>query len=365
MRNLGFLVGVTFSLLTLACSSDLGDNGANSSGDGGSGSGGEVASGGTLGSGGSQGTGGSTLGTGGLAMSGGAQGTGGAGLGTGGTDTAAGGGLGTGGGDGTGGSNAGADVMPSPGCGKGGRPDGGTVYDPDKSWLRFPEAYDGNTPMPVLFGFHGCGGGGDQNGTPYLSETAGSPFETEYIVAAPVADGCYDYDTHMPIAKDLYTDLVENYCIDMNRVYGTGHSYGAGGMLQALTQDSRKADFEHFNFRAIVPVAGWAAFNQTVVVPTMYIQGIMDAEREGGDGASVVQQIADVNMCTAQTTPFQVSSCNSFNGGSPVDPGCVHYEGCGVETVWCRHDDSHYGGTYHGIPCFYTEAMYSFFQSLE
>jgi hypothetical protein len=37
------------------------------------------------------------------------------------------------------------------------------------------------------------------------------------------------------------------------------------------------------------------------------------------------------------------------------------YDGCGAETIWCSHDDSDYGGTFHGLPCFYQQAMYDFF----
>ncbi len=341
-------------LLLLACTVESGedatDDEESESGSGGSGD---------LGSGGAESSGGS-FGSGGLAAVGGSS-SGGEFSGVGGfwTDT---------GGSGSGGSEPVSDAVPSPGCGKAGRPASGRVVKSGVSWLIFPEKYDGNTPLPVLFGFHGCGTGnaGDNTRTQFLDLTRSSGFETDYVVAAPIATSgsCYDYGTDMPKAKALYDDLVDNYCVDMSRVFGSGHSYGAGGMLMTLTASNNKADFDHFNFRGIAPVAGWLIGSQSTLVPTMYIQGIADAERGNGDGADVVQKIVSVNQCDAGSTPYPVNSCNSSHDSDPVTAGCKSYSGCDVPTIWCRHDDSAYGGTFHGIPCFYKQAVYDFFASL-
>ncbi len=357
-----------FLLATVACSPAPDSDDA--SNEGGGGSGGEPSSGGTLGSGGAtaNGTGGASGGAG--------NASGGTGGSTGSTGGNASGGTGgsTGGADSTGGTGGGPtnDAVPSPGCSKGStRPASGRVYEDGQSprgpsWLVFPEKYDGNTPLPVLFGFHGCGGGGDSKGTPYIDITKGTPFETEYILAAPVSSvtNCYDYKVDMPKAKALFTELIENYCVDMSRVFATGHSYGAGGMVQTLTASSNAADFAHFNFKAIVPVAGWGIFNQSTVVPTMYIQGVTDAERENGDGHEAVEKIVQVNHCESTSVPYPVDACNSSHDQAPVNAGCKEYDNCGARTIWCSHDDSSYGGTFHGIPCFYQQAMYDFFESL-
>ena len=45
-------------------------------------------------------------------------------------------------------------VVPSPGCGRGGRPAGGVVTVDGDHIFTFPPSYDGETPMPVVFGFH-------------------------------------------------------------------------------------------------------------------------------------------------------------------------------------------------------------------
>jgi len=324
----------------------------------------ELGSGGTAtGSGGS--ASGSGSGSGGVSgPSGGSSSAGGA--------TAAGGNTTTGsGGESTAGSGGAASDTPvaSVGCGKGGRPAGGKVYKAGESWLLFPEKYDGNTPLPVVFGFHGCGASnfGDANRTEFYDLTRNTGFEDNYVIAIPLAisGSCMDQSGDMDRAKNLYTELVENYCVDTARVFGTGHSYGSG-FLMGMT--GNQADFDHFNWKALAPVSGWKINNQSILVPTMYIQGILDSERkvngQPSDGADVVAKIVEVNECSATTTPYAVDACNSNHDGDPVDAGCREYSTCGERTIWCRHDDSDYSGTYHGMPCFYKQAVYDFFESL-
>ncbi len=351
-------------LLPWACSNDpgpsdepLGSGGADeqlSSGGATSSSGGSNAGG----SGGVRATGGSSDADGG-SSAGGTSSSGGD------TSTSSGGDTSAGSGGSTG-----ADPTPSAGCAQAGaRPSGGKVYKAGESWLLFPEKYDGTTPLPVLFGFHGCGASnfGDANRTEFYDLTRNTGFEDNYVIAIPLAisGSCMDQSGDMQRAKDLYTELVENYCVDTSRVFGTGHSYGSG-FLMGMT--GNQADFNHFKWKAIAPVSGWEINNQSIQVPTMYIQGILDSERKvngsPSDGAQVVAKIVDVNECTDTTAPYAVDACNSNHDGDPVDAGCKEYSGCGERTIWCRHDDSDYSGTYHGVPCFYKQAVYDFFESL-
>ncbi len=289
----------------------------------------------------------------------------GAEAGGGGTDAGGAGGADNGGADNGGADNGNAN--PSPGCGQGGRPADGKVYKAGESWLVFPEKYDGQTPLPVLFGFHGCGGTnfGDANRTEFWDHTRDSGFETDYVVAIPLAasGSCFDYRTDIVRAKALYDELVENYCVDLDRVFGTGHSSGAGFLMEILAS-ANQADFEHFNFRGIAPVSAWLIGSQSTAVPTMYIQGVTDSERGGGDGKDVVDKIVSVNECSSDTTPYEVDDCSSTHDGDPVNANCVSYGDCGSTSIWCSHDDSNYSGTFHGIPCFFKQAAYDFFQSL-
>jgi poly(3-hydroxybutyrate) depolymerase len=231
----------------------------------------------------------------------------------------------------------------------------------------FPEKYDGETPLPVLFGFHGCGSYnfGDANRTEFWDVTRNSGFETDYVVAIPLAasGNCFDYDTDIVRAKALYDDLVENYCVDLDRVFGTGHSSGAGFLVSILASN-HQADFEHFNFRGIAPVSAWLIGGHATEVPTMYIESVDDTERGEGNAQAVVDKFIDVNACATTSTPYAVDACNSSHDGDPVNAGCRSYDACSAVTIWCSHDDSAYSGTFHGIPCFYRQAVYDFFEGL-
>lgn len=347
---------------------------AATAGSGGTTSAGGSAGGGTSGTGGGQagaGTsagGASGAGTGGTTGGAGSGGTGGAG--TGGESAGSGGASAgsAGSGAGTGGSGGGT-ATPSPGCETGmGRPSGGTVSTSDY-YFTFPESYDGQTPLPVIMGFHGCGAGNRGTGidsTEFIRLTRNTPFEEEYVVAVPIsqdAGGCWNYNNDMPRIKAMYDDLVENHCVDQNRVFATGHSSGAN-LICEVHNTQHTADAEYLGFKGIAPVSGIPVTIGTPVA-VMYIQGIMDSERGNSDGADVVQRFRAGNMCMDTYTPYaEVEGCQSKYNQAAVDPGCRLYDGCDLKTVWCRHNDGDYGGTMHGVPCFAMQGMYDFFESL-
>lgn len=258
---------------------------------------------------------------------------------------------------------------PSPGCGSSGRPNEGKVYVAGESWLLFPESYDGNTPMPVLWGFHGCGQGnrGDASRTEYTDATRNTPFQSEYVVAIPIssdAGGCWNYNTDIVRVKRLYDDLVNNHCVDMDRMFATGHSSGAYFAV-ALLEAGHAADAEYLNFRGMAPVAASPVNNHSTPMPVLYMENPEDTERSDNNASTVVNGFRTANMCSDTTRPYEgVDGCNSSSGGAPVNSGCIAYEGCTHPTVWCSHDDQAYERTGHGIPCFASQAMHDFFESL-
>jgi hypothetical protein len=94
----------------------------------------------------------------------------------------------------------------------------------------------------------------------------------------------------------------------------------------------------------------------------MYIQGKMDSVR-GNDGASTVARFRTANMCSTTSMPYTaVAGCSS--SGTTVNPGCIKYDGCRQETIWCSHNDPQYSGTSHGVPCFAIKAMYDWFTAM-
>lgn len=259
-----------------------------------------------------------------------------------------------------------SESSPSAGCGKGSsRPANGKVYVDGTYWLTFPSSYDGTTPLPVLFGFHGCGGSnrGDASRTEYTDLTQNNVLGQDYVVAAPVSadsGGCWNYNTDVTRVKTLYDKLANDYCVDTSRVFATGHSSGAQFIVQLL-QANHATDAAHLNFRGVAPVAA-SAYRHSTSMPVMYIQNQLDTVRNSS-GKDVVDDFVAANKCSAEATPYEgVSSCQS--SGTQVDPGCVQYGSCDEPTVWCSHNDPQYSNTGHGVPCFAAQAMDRFFKSL-
>jgi hypothetical protein len=205
-------------------------------------------------------------------------------------------------------------------------------------------------------GFHAAGNPIDQIRT----LTNGSAFETNYVRAFGKSVGNeWVYNTDRAKVVAIYDELMANYCIDMHRIFATGHSSGAQMIYQILTKAS---DALHFDFKAVALVA---ASNYGAIVspiPVMYIQGTKDTVRNS-DGADVVARFTAVNKCTTSTMPY-TSATTCTSSGTSVNPGCVTYQGCTQPTIWCSHNDPAYGMTSHGWPCFATKAMYDFFTGL-
>jgi poly(3-hydroxybutyrate) depolymerase len=242
------------------------------------------------------------------------------------------------------------------------------VYVAGQSWLLFPESYDGNTPLPVLFGFHGCGGGnrGDGSRTEWSDQTNNTAYASEYVRAIPLSSdggGCWNYNTDIARVKAFYDDLVNNYCVDLDHVFATGHSSGAQ-FIQQMLLTNHTADAEHFNFRGVAPVASSNYGAHGTAVAVMYIQSQNDKER-GGNGKDAVDRFVAGNMCSSSSMPYTADGAGCNSGGTTVNPGCVSYNDCDVPTVWCSHNDPQYSGTGHGVPCFWAKATDEFFKSLD
>jgi poly(3-hydroxybutyrate) depolymerase len=159
----------------------------------------------------------------------------------------------------------------------------------------------------------------------------------------------------------MFDDLAANHCIDLDRVFATGHSSGAQMIVQILLA-SHTSDAARLRFKAVAPVAASDYGVMAGPVPVMYIQGSNDTVR-GGDGHETVARFRSANECGDTSMAYtQVTGCQS--GSTTVSPGCVRYDGCSTPTIWCSHDDPAYGGTSHGVPCFAMKAMADFFGSL-
>ncbi len=266
--------------------------------------------------------------------------------------------AGTGGAGGAGGSAGAANTAtpkPSAGCGKSPAADVATA----DHIYRIPSAgYDGKKPFPLLVGFHAAGNPIEQ----IQNLTKGSDFDKNYVRYFPKSAGsAWNYSTDIAKVITMYDDLIANYCVDLNRVFATGHSSGAQLITQLVTTKN-KTDGKRFGFKAVAPVAADPYGAIAGPLPVMYIQGKNDMVRMTA-GSATVTLFRTANSCSATSKPF-ANAPMCMSSGTTVADGCVQYDGCVVPTIWCSHNDPSYSNTNHGWPCFATKAMYEFFASL-
>jgi len=255
-------------------------------------------------------------------------------------------------------------VVPSAGCGKSGRPNGGEVSVPNDRIYSFPTTYDGNMPMPAVIAMHGA-----NNPNTILKDLSdGSRLEEKFVRVFPKSNtNAWRYEggtgADSMRLSDIYDELLATYCVDTSRIFLMGHSSGAQMATQMVC-----APGGDDRFKAVAPVAASKYCDALTPVPVLYIQGAMDAQRGGSDGANVVAVFAASNGCSATSMPYApIMGCNSDFDNKPVDPGCIIYAGSTEKTVWCRHNDNTYNltdGHMHGWPCFASDAIADFFLSL-
>ncbi len=358
-------LALSFGLVVGCTKSDPGGS-TGSGGTGTTGTAGTTGAAGTTGDAGTPGTPGTT-GTAGTTGIAGTTGTGGRGGVTGTTGLGGSGGVtglggGAGGTTGAGGSVVSGSPKPSPGCGKSGRPSGGMVQVANTSLYMFPTSYDGTKPFPLLIALHACG----NPNTEFVSLTNNTGFATDYVRSYPNTPdtgqcwSSYSGDAARILAQ--YDEVLNNYCVDENRVFAIAHSSGAQMLVNIL---AHKTDAQHLNLKGVSPVAA-DPFNVAVPMPVLYIDGKNDNQRSPTSAADAVAKFRAANMCATTSKPYtSVATCMSTDSGHPlVDPGCIIYDNCTVPTIWCSHNDPSYSGTEHGVPCFAMTAMYDFFASL-
>jgi hypothetical protein len=228
-----------------------------------------------------------------------------------------------------------------------------------------PPTYDGSTPVPLVFAFHGAGRTNVDQRT-VDSRTVGSDLENNYVVAYMKSAGnAWDLGTDYPRFQAVRQQILSQLCIDTAHVFAFGHSSGAQFIVQMLG-DNRARET---GFAAIAPVSSSRYPNPAwSPVPTLLIHGLNDTQRGGdNDGAQDIAQYAESNQCPGARTDVAVPSCASLAGGVAVNAGCKEYTGCAAPTLFCNHDDPNYlennNPTNHGWPCFANSQIFAFFES--
>jgi polyhydroxybutyrate depolymerase len=225
------------------------------------------------------------------------------------------------------------------------------------------EPYDPNTPRALVFWFHGWGS--DMWEQTWVGVEA--PWSNEAIFVYPqgrddLGDGKARHYPLDPEGADarffdaLYALMLEKYCIDENRVFLTGQSWG-GKYIQKL--GCLRGDI----VRAMVPATG--------IGP----DGASD-ERTGADGFPESPLCGDLGVMMINSTGDTTAPIESARNGrdywtkrngcaatsTPFEPTpCVSYDGCAADmgVAWCEFD----GG--HEYPSWAPQATYNFLSLFE
>lgn len=135
-----------------------------------------------------------------------------------------------------------------------------TLNDSDRTYLYWlPPGYDGSTPTPLIFSFHGAGGSAAQQAKLDLLTT--SDFNTDHILVyleSSETDSEMLWEVSPGVTSDdvgytleVLDNIQDEFCIDDSRIYATGMSQG-GGMVNLLACNETSSN----RFAAYAPVSG-------------------------------------------------------------------------------------------------------------
>jgi polyhydroxybutyrate depolymerase len=243
-------------------------------------------------------------------------------------------------------------VLPSAGCGLRGSPTGHlaglktSVDGVDRSYDMFvPKPYDVDRAHAVIFSYHGVGGTANTN--QFKLDTFSTANAGYSINVAPQGWPTAEWNENhfVPFALDaslqvfdqVLDKLAAEYCIDLNRVFVTGHSNG-GQMafhLGCLRADRVRAVFPSggrcFSYGPGVCDPYNDAANQcNGAVMVMSVMGEDDVERHADEEATVAGFVARQG-CDAAKEAAAPAPCQRFTGcdaGKEVTtcriPGLAH-----------------------------------------
>ena len=181
-----------------------------------------------------------------------------------------------------------------------------------------PNSYDGASPVPVLFNFHGFGG----NASEFMNDAdMRAVAESDTFILVYPQGSCLDGSSHwnacptggdnksnaddLGFVESMINEISSQYNIDMERIYAAGYSNGgmmayglanyksdliaavasvSGAMLDCIGQTSRPIPVVHLHGTSdgVLPYNGssdwsstqstldhWINFNNTITLPTV------------------------------------------------------------------------------------------------
>jgi poly(3-hydroxybutyrate) depolymerase len=237
----------------------------------------------------------------------------------------------------------------SPGCGAPPPESGRTTIDVDGTEreyiLALPADYDPDHAYRLVFAWHWLSGVADDvasgafTGGPYYGLEALADGSAIFVAPEGIDNGWANpQGRDVEFARAMVERLQNELCIDAERIFSTGFSYG-GMMSNAV--GCALAD----TFRAIAPLSGslWSGCEPgDLPIAVWGAHGIDDDVVEIAAGRMARDEFLARNGCGGDTVP---------------DGPCAAYQGCDTDypVVWCEWD----GG--HAPPDFAPERTWAFF----
>jgi poly(3-hydroxybutyrate) depolymerase len=309
--------------------------------------------GGGAGRGGSGGGGGGAAGT---AGRGGAEQTGTAGRGgNGGTATGGtGGGAGGSGGSGTPGMSSGCGKAPGIASGmyNNGQHISITAANMQRRYiLNVPTNYDNTKPYKLIIAYHELNGNDDEmyrnqyyHLLPLSNNSAifVAPNGQQNNASCTQASGCgwpNPSNTDLQLADAVVAQIEQNFCVDTNRIFATGWSYG--GSMSYKTACERPLGGVTNGFVRAIAVYSGAQLSGTCTPskPVAYYashgtsDSVLSYDGNGGGGVQLAHNFSTANGCT-WATPTKVTSGNHV---------CTNLMGCmtGYPVEFCSFNGDH------------------------
>ncbi|HEV8245857.1 MAG TPA: hypothetical protein VGP93_08810, partial [Polyangiaceae bacterium] len=205
--------------------------------------------------------------------------------------------------------------------------------------LSVAATYNQKTPLPLVFWWHGSGGGGQ-------GDHEAMKWDLEMVMPAiyfyPTnPDGNWDLDGNsidVHLFDQMYDQLTSNYCVDLGRVYSMGFSMGAHftNVLSCARGDK---------IRGAAPEAGGHGSTTGCKGPVAWVgtHGINDGSVPISDGRAARDAWLSINGCGMTSTPYNpqpMPHTDAFAGDK--QPNCVRYD-CPADypVTWCEFDGGH------------------------
>jgi poly(3-hydroxybutyrate) depolymerase len=229
--------------------------------------------------------------------------------------------------------------------------------------VQVPPDYDATRAYPLTFVFHGGGGDSLQSYSWGLQKVAGASRSGIFVFPDGMNIQHYGigwddtpngYD--LPLFDNILADLEAGYCIDKQRIFVAGFSWGGdfaialacdrGDEIQAVAANSTNDEYKDTsNFLTY----------QNLPCPSKKHPRVRFEHAVGGDAEYPAPDFATTSKLFQYLNSCSPASTN-VRSSSPVK-SCVSYSGCASEYVECSFDHS----LGHALPPNWAQDTWEFF----